>query len=649
SVTIPDGVTSIGNSAFYHCTSLASVTIPDSVTSIGGYAFYLCSSLTSITIPDSVTSIGDETFDGCTSLTSITIPDSVTSIGNDVFRYCTSLTSVTIPDSVTSIGRRAFSNCTALTDVYYTGTPVEWEAIDITEGNDWLLNATIHFVSDSAYLTLHCPTNLYDVAFEAYGVANPGAEVSLYDGGTPLGGAQVDEAGNWRGSFKLHNPADPSDHTITATVTYGGSTVSQSKTLTYDKKTIYPTVFTLTHSGAKIDLPNVRNVNLTVVPSNPMDFAVKLNTNEDVQTVEILSVKGTEVKSISASFDSATGTWKASGWFDPANHAYVPGTLDLRLNGERLFMETAKINYLIDPSGYVYEAVRSNRVEGATASIFTKDGTDGKLWNANRYEQDNPQTTDAFGVYHWDVTEGTWRVKVEKDGYQTAYSDWMDVPPEWKEVAVPLVTTQAPQVADVTAEDETITMTFSQYMDINSVSADNVTVQCGGTNIPVTVTPVNAEVSGTDSAVSYASVFRVQPQTTLAGKADIRIANVRNYAGIAIAQDVTCTVQFKETGKVRSVSIPDLTVQYKSSGKLAPNVAADEGVQYTLAYSGFDSGIISVDKNGSVTTRKAGTTTVTVTATDEYGNKAEAKCTVTVKYAWWQMLIRIFLFGWLWY
>ncbi len=153
-VVLPDGITSIGDWAFYYCTSLTSVTIPDSVTSIGNYAFYYCTSLTSITIPDSVTSIGSYAFCGCTSLTSITvdennqyyssdlygvlfnkdktqliqypagskiteyiIPDSVTSIGSSAFQSCTSLTSITIPDSVTSIGSNAFYNCTSLTSI----------------------------------------------------------------------------------------------------------------------------------------------------------------------------------------------------------------------------------------------------------------------------------------------------------------------------------------------------------------------------------------------------------------------------------------------------------------------------------------------------------------------------------------------------
>ena len=121
--------------AFYYCTSLTSVTIPDSVTSIGDSAFYYCISLTSVTIPNSVTSIGNQAFYNCTSLTSVTIPDSVTSIGFVAFCNCASLTSVTIPDSVISIGNSAFYDCTSLTSIKYRGTEAEWNAI--TKGSRW--------------------------------------------------------------------------------------------------------------------------------------------------------------------------------------------------------------------------------------------------------------------------------------------------------------------------------------------------------------------------------------------------------------------------------------------------------------------------------------------------------------------------------
>ena len=121
-VVIEDGVTSIGDFAFFYCSSLTSIEIPSGVTSIGKNAFQYCSSLTSIEIPESVISIGNNTFEHCSSLTNITIPGSVTSIGEGAFRNCIGLTSISIPKSVTSIGNFAFYNCTDLTSINIPGS-----------------------------------------------------------------------------------------------------------------------------------------------------------------------------------------------------------------------------------------------------------------------------------------------------------------------------------------------------------------------------------------------------------------------------------------------------------------------------------------------------------------------------------------------
>ena len=116
-VIITDGVTSIGDYAFFNCVNLTSVEIPDSVTSIGDSAFSQCTSLTDIALPQALTTIGPFTFQYCSSLSSISIPDSVISIEMFAFSHCSNLTSVSFPDSLQIIGQNAFSDCTKLTGI----------------------------------------------------------------------------------------------------------------------------------------------------------------------------------------------------------------------------------------------------------------------------------------------------------------------------------------------------------------------------------------------------------------------------------------------------------------------------------------------------------------------------------------------------
>ena len=117
SVTIAEGVTSVGSYAFYNCSSMATVSIPDGVTSIGGSAFYGCSNLANVTIPDGLTTIGGSAFQNCAALTAITLPASVTSIGSSAFRVCSKLESITLPAGLTNIGDYAFYNCSSMATV----------------------------------------------------------------------------------------------------------------------------------------------------------------------------------------------------------------------------------------------------------------------------------------------------------------------------------------------------------------------------------------------------------------------------------------------------------------------------------------------------------------------------------------------------
>ena len=138
SITIPDGVTTIGETEFADCQSLVSITLPDSVTSIGSFAFYDCRSLESIIIPQGLKILSSSAFGYCYSLKSVTIPDGVTNIHDRVFESCTGLESVTIPHSVTEIYYYAFDNCKKLTSITYTGTTAQWQNIKLWY--DWNLD-----------------------------------------------------------------------------------------------------------------------------------------------------------------------------------------------------------------------------------------------------------------------------------------------------------------------------------------------------------------------------------------------------------------------------------------------------------------------------------------------------------------------------
>jgi len=104
-VTIPDGVISIGDYAFSSRTNLTNITIPNSVTSIGAYAFYDCTGLTNVIIPDGVKTIKNSAFRYCSALETVSIPASITLIDDYAFTWCESLSKVTILSaSVPSLG-----------------------------------------------------------------------------------------------------------------------------------------------------------------------------------------------------------------------------------------------------------------------------------------------------------------------------------------------------------------------------------------------------------------------------------------------------------------------------------------------------------------------------------------------------------------
>ena len=116
SVSLPEGLVEIGVSAFYECQNLESVALPESLTTLGDYAFISCKLLKTIKIPSGVTAIPRSCFFGCSSLESVTIPEGVMTIGSFAFKSC-NLKALTLPESLEKIGDCAFYDNRSLKSV----------------------------------------------------------------------------------------------------------------------------------------------------------------------------------------------------------------------------------------------------------------------------------------------------------------------------------------------------------------------------------------------------------------------------------------------------------------------------------------------------------------------------------------------------
>ena len=297
---------------------------------------------------------------------------------------------------------------------------------------------------------------------------------------------------------------------------------------------------------------------------------------------------------------------------------------------------TKPITPSIDPSGYVYEGVSSNRLQGVTATAYYKEEVEDMygdkhenivLWDAAEYAQENPLFTDENGMYQWDVPQGLWQVKFEKEGYQTTCSEWLPVPPPQLDVNIAMTQVRQPEVKDAHAYEDGVEVTFDKYMQTESLTTDNIMVTRNGEKMEGTVELLDEEGAYEGESTTYASRVKFVPaeDEVILPTDDIVLTvsqKVKSYAGIPMQENYT--QEFDVEKAVRSIVAADeVATAYEDERQLLISAQpADAAVGKKLTVKTVSKMIADVragdawaDDNGmlELTLDDKGQTTLTVT------------------------------------
>lgn len=272
----------------------------------------------------------------------------------------------------------------------------------------------------------------------------------------------------------------------------------------------------------------------------------------------------------------------------------------------------------IDPSGFVYEGVFSNRLEGVTATAYYKETVEdmyGDLhenivkWDAAEYAQENPLFTDENGYYRWDVPQGLWQVKFEKEGYETTYSVWLPVPPPQLDVNIAMRQNVQPNVKNARAYEDAVEVEFDKYMMPELLNTDNIIVMAGNQQIEGTIELLNEEVKYEGESETFASKVRFNANAPFEGTEVTLMVNnrVKSYAGIRMqdnySQSFTIEQEIRKivcdsatvVGYGRSGIIPVTVLPASASAGKILNVRSSSSMILTI-----DVTSIKLDENGCV-------------------------------------------------
>ncbi len=206
--------------------------------------------------------------------------------------------------------------------------------------------------------------------------------------------------------------------------------------------------------------------------------------------------------------------------------------------------------WIYDPSGYVYEALPSNRLPGVTATIFYQNPSNGTWvqWKAASYDQQNQEVTDGQGRYGWNVPPGKWMIVYQKPGYQTIDSPILNIPPPVTDLDIGMLSTAPPSVSGAIAvangSSSYVLVEFSKYVQAQDITSSNFYVTTsGGQSITGTVDPLNPQTDPSGTALTREAVFHSSAPLSVGSEYTVNLAgSIESYANVSMGSNFSQTL-----------------------------------------------------------------------------------------------------------